>query len=378
MSSMIPKELVRAAMDLERPEQVPVMCQLSIGHMLLQLDVSPVEFWFDAGTYAHGLLELRDIYDFDGILVSLHGHDPGWRNEVIKIEQLEDGSERVLWRDGDSTFSPPDELPLHTPASTTVPPSIEELDPDSIAPSISYIPVSQGLHFPIDPGHPYDAIERVLELAGETWSIHGEVTSPFDYLLDILGHEAALMALITHGDKCLAVLEHFTDGVSTIAREQAELGVDAVKVSSPFAGMGFISPEFYRTFVLPFESRVVAAIREAGAHAYLHTCGEIADRLELMIESGASGIECLDPPPLGNVDLEEAIERIGDRAFIKGNLDSVNLLLNSGIENIQKEIGRTLQIGRKARGFILSTACSVAPRVPRENLRLLSRMVRGR
>jgi len=163
-----------------------------------------------------------------------------------------------------------------------------------------------------------------------------------------------------------------------IAREQAELGVDAVKVSSPFAGMGFISPEFYRTFVLPFESRVVAAIREAGAHAYLHTCGEIADRLELMIESGASGIECLDPPPLGNVDLEEAIERIGDRAFIKGNLDSVNLLLNSGIEDIQKEIGRTLQIGRKARGFILSTACSVAPRVPRENLRLLSRMVRGR
>lgn len=376
MKKMISRELVQAAMELERPERVPVMCQLSIGHMLLQLDVSPVEFWFDVDIYVRGLIELCEVYDFDGILVSLHGHDPGWRDGVREIEQLEDGGERVHWSNGDATLFPPDELPLHQPLGAFEPPPIEELDPDSVPSTISHIPVTQGLHFSIDPDHPYDAIELALELAGDTYSIHGEVTSPFDYLLDHLGHEEALMALVTHPEKCHSILDRFTDGVSTIARDLAELGVDAVKISSPFTGMGFISPEFYRSFVLPFESRIVADVRETGAHAYLHTCGAIDDRLELMIESGASGIECLDPPPLGNVDLEEAVERISDRAFIKGNLDSVNLLLNSGVEEIEREVGRTLQIGHRARGFILSTACSVAPGVPRENLQLLSRVVR--
>jgi hypothetical protein len=53
-----------------------------------------------------------------------------------------------------------------------------------------------------------------------------------------------------------------------------------------------------------------------------------------MFETGISGIECLDPPPIGNVELENAIKRIGKKGFIKGNLDSVNLLLNSSEELI--------------------------------------------
>ncbi len=82
-----------------------------------------------------------------------------------------------------------------------------------------------------------------------------------------------------------------------------ETGVDAIKLSSPFAGAGFISPEDYKEFVFPYEKEIVQTIRKNDVHVYIHTCGAINDRLELMIETGASGIECLDPAPLGNVDL---------------------------------------------------------------------------
>jgi len=373
---MTPRQLVRAAMDLEMGDRVPVMCQLSIGHMLLQLDVSPAEFWFDAKVFVAGLLALREMYDFDGILVSLHGHNPEWKRDAVKIERLEEGGERVVWNNGDVTILPPNDLPVHRPASPAAPPAIGQLDPDAVASPLSYIPVSQGLHFPIDTDHPYNAIEDILEQAGESYSIHGEVTSPFDYLLDLLGHEQGLMALITHKERCLAILDRFAEGTAAVARRLAELGVDAVKISSPFAGMGFISPDFYRTFVLPFESHIVQAVRQQGIHAYLHTCGEISDRLELMVTSGASGIECLDPPPLGNVDLAEAVDRIGKSAFIKGNIDPVNLLLNGSVEDIEREVRRVLQTGRRAKGFILSTACSVAPGVPRENLKILARVAK--
>jgi hypothetical protein len=43
-----------------------------------------------------------------------------------------------------------------------------------------------------------------------------------------------------------------------------------------------------------------------------------------MAGSGASGIECLDPPPLGRVELEDAKARVGGRIFIKGNIDPVH------------------------------------------------------
>jgi len=36
------------------------------------------------------------------------------------------------------------------------------------------------------------------------------------------------------------------------------------------------------------------------------------------METGVDGFECLDPPPLGNVDLENAVHRIGGKVFING------------------------------------------------------------
>ena len=47
-------------------------------------------------------------------------------------------------------------------------------------------------------------------------------------------------------------------------------------------------------------------VHDLSIPVYTHTCGAIGDRLDLLVECGVSGIECLDPPPLGNVDLSEA------------------------------------------------------------------------
>jgi hypothetical protein len=55
-------------------------------------------------------LELRDIYDFDGILICLYGHDSLWKNKVVKIESYEDG-EKVEWNNGDITYCIKNDLP---------------------------------------------------------------------------------------------------------------------------------------------------------------------------------------------------------------------------------------------------------------------------
>lgn len=371
---MTPKERLNSAMNLMPVDKIPFMCQLSIGHMLLQLKISPVEFWFDPITFADGLIKLREIYDFDGILISLHGHNPDWRDNIDRIFTTEE-YEIVVWKNGDKTFCPYNDLPYYELNEQKEDNDLTNLSSDDLPTKLEYIPVSQNLHFKINPNHKFDVIKYIVNKTGFDYSIHGEITSPFDYLLDYLGLDNSMLALIDDPDKCLMILSHFTKLIKQLAIEMCGTGIDAIKISSPFAGSGFISPDDYRKFVLPFEREIALAIREKGVHVYTHTCGAINDRLELMFEAGISGIECLDPPPLGNVELDEAVDRIGDKGFIKGNIDSVNLLLNSSEEEICNDLKHRIEIGKKKKGFILSTACSVAPPVKKESILLMRKIV---
>jgi uroporphyrinogen decarboxylase len=90
-----------------------------------------------------------------------------------------------------------------------------------------------------------------------------------------------------------------------------------------------------------------------------------------MAESGASGIECLDPPPLGRTDLAEAKRRVGHKIFIKGNIDPVGTLLRGSPEFVRADARRRVLLGKPGGGYILSSACSVAPRTPRGNVEVL-------
>jgi len=91
-----------------------------------------------------------------------------------------------------------------------------------------------------------------------------------------------------------------------------------------------------------------------------------------MAETGIDGLDTLDPPPLGNVELAEAKRAVGDRLFIKGNMNSVALLDYKTKEQVIAEASERIRIGKPGGGYILSTACSVAPRVEPWKLELLT------
>ncbi len=353
------------------PDRVPVMCQMSIGHMILQTGHSPAAFWNSVEVFTSGLLALREAHRFDGILVSLYGHHRDWEKRLANLKK--DGAvEIATWTNGDRTVFPPDDLPRCYPSVERPFPSLAKFNPETIPEAIDFIPVSQGLDFLIDPEQPYLAIDRIKEQAGQDFSVHGEVTSPFDYYLRLFGHTQGLVGLLEEPGRARAVLARYSEGLVRLAEDLVAHGVDAVKVSSPYAGSGFISPHFYREFVMPYEGRIARAIRRRGVPVYVHTCGAIHDRLEMMLETGFAGLECLDPPPLGDVDLADAKRRVGGKAFIKGNIDPIHVLLNGSAETVGKDARSRLEIGKPGGGYILSTACSIAPHTPPENIQLLA------
>jgi len=370
------RQRVIKAMNLKTPDRVPFMCQFSIGFMMNQLNPDPVMFWYDMKTFADGLIRLREMFHFDGILVSLHGHSEDWKTGLLRSERIGDSKAMLYYEDRIEEHFWTDLPVVHIlkPKPTK---TIEDIDIDRDIPDeIDYIPVSGNLYFRLNRAKMYSIFDYVYGQVGDQFSIHGDITSPFDYFLDLLGYENGLLALILDPEKCKQILAKYTKGIEKIANEMCQKNIDAVKISSPFAGMGFISPDFYREFVLPCEREIITAIRRQGKHVYIHTCGSIGDRLELMCESGASGLECLDPAPMGNVDLKDAFRRIGDRMFIKGNIDSVNTLLADDDEKVRQDVRKIIETGKSdGKGFILSTACSISPLVAKGRILMLSEMI---
>ncbi|MBW7934849.1 MAG: hypothetical protein H3C62_14820, partial [Gemmatimonadaceae bacterium] len=108
---------------------------------------------------------------------------------------------------------------------------------------------------------------------------------------------------------------------------------------------------------------------------YTHTCGAIGDRLDLMEATHTQGIDTLDPPPLGTVELADAVQQTKGRMFIKGNLDPVNTVLFGTPDDVRAAARERLRIAAPGGGYILSTACSVAPAAPPENILVLRESV---
>ena len=380
---MTGKQRVQAAMRHEPVDRVPVMCQLAIGHYLLNTNVKPAEMWFTSEGFSEALVVLARRYGFDGVLLNLGGRNPDWMRYVDRIETADDGSQTVVFTNGDYAQCPVDDNVQHIHCNGDCRPKIDAVDPARLYyddphdqggqkyPFYFGIEPYQADHAQYWPEYYFRTIELVKAQVGDALSVHSEIFSPFTQLMELFGYQEALMNLIDKPEKCEAILAAYTKGAADLGRQQARRGVDAVLISSAFAGGGFISPRQYDRFVLPYETEVVRRVHEEGVPVYTHTCGDIGDRLEQMAQTGIDGIDTLDPPPLGSVDLADAKQRIGDRVFFKGNIDAVNTLLKKSREEVRADALQRLKVGSFGGGYILSSACSVSPRVPPDNLTVL-------
>jgi len=374
---MTSRERILTAMNLGIPDRVPVMCQLSIGHYLIQLGLDPAQYWIDSAVIADAFIELARRYRFDGILINLPGRSPNARDFIEAIEPKPHGGSLIRYKDGGRCICPPNDLPVQVDPQKV---SLADIDPEKLYYEDPHTlgGLKYPFHYDLQPTDDYfpefifSIIDRVVSAVGGELSVHSEVFSPFTQLMERLGYQDGLMALLEEPEKCEAILARFAQGAGDLAARQAARGVDAVLISSAFAGGGFISKAMYERFVLPYEATVADAIKAAGVKAYTHTCGAIGDRLELMAATGIDGIDTMDPPPLGDTDLADAKARVGSRLFLKGNIDSVNVLLRGDVDAVRRSAIEKVQAAGKTGGYILSSACSVAPKVPAENLAVLS------
>ena len=381
------RERIALAMQHREPDHVPVMCQLALGHYFLNAGLAPHEIWFSSEGFAEALVNMQRRYQFDGILINIPGRPRNVLSEIKKVEKTKKG-EMVYWKNGHVNLIPWDDNAqyVYTARPDLTPRAdLGTIDPDHLEMVDQFVGyIWNTYHIPWleskkdfgllseVPDYFTDTIDLVREKTNGEVSVHGEVFSPFTHYLELFGYQNAIIGLVKKKEKVKAMLERLTDAAIAWAVAQARHGVDAVLISSAFAGGGFISPKMYTEYVVPYERRLSDAIKEHNVPVYTHTCGKIGDRLELMEQTGTMGIDTLDPHPLGNVALSDAKNGVGQRLFLKGNMNSVSILEYTTKEEVIAEASERIQIGKPGGGYILSSACSIAPRVEPWKIELLA------
>lgn len=121
-----------------------------------------------------------------------------------------------------------------------------------------------------------------------------------------------------------------------------------------YASVPYLHPRFFREYVVRYDTPMVRAIQRTGGYARLHCHGRLKAILDDIAATGCDGLDPIEPPPQGDVELRAVREKYGRQMVLFGNLEA------SDIENLptpefELKVRRALAEGTAGpgRGFVL-------------------------
>jgi len=124
-----------------------------------------------------------------------------------------------------------------------------------------------------------------------------------------------------------------------------------------YASVPYLHPRFFPEYVVRYDTPMVQAIQRYGGFARIHSHGRLKVILDDIAATGCAGLDPIEPPPQGDMELRAVREKYGAQMVLFGNLEA------SDIENLPTpefaaKIRRALTEGVGGRGFVLMpSAC---------------------
>ena len=209
-----------------------------------------------------------------------------------------------------------------------------------------------------------EALSYVVEALGKDVFIVGCFDqSPFSLACQIAGITTVMTKLTEDLPFLEALMEKCFEYSLAYAKAMATCGADMLSTGDSPAGL--IGPTKYANIVVPVEKRLFSGLKKTGKSLSLHICGDSTALLEDMAAIGADVLE-IDH----HVSIGKALEKVGDRVALWGNIDPVTVLLQGKRSEVKSSV-RELIVDVKevgCRKFILSSGCTLAPTTPSENL----------
>jgi len=121
----------------------------------------------------------------------------------------------------------------------------------------------------------------------------------------------------------------------------------------------FLPAPFFDDYVVRYTGPMVREIKDHGGFARVHVHGRIRNVLDKIVGMGADGIDPIEPPPHGDVELKDVRERYGKQLVLYGNIEISDLEQMSS-DRFRLLVRKSIADGTcgEGRGFVLMTTAS--------------------
>ncbi|MFA5863207.1 MAG: uroporphyrinogen decarboxylase family protein [Phycisphaerae bacterium] len=131
-----------------------------------------------------------------------------------------------------------------------------------------------------------------------------------------------------------------------------------------YASEPYLPPYLFKEYVVRYVEPMVQTIQKYGGFARIHCHGRIQNILPYIIQMGACGIDPIEPPPQGDMELSKARLEYGKDLVLFGNLE-INDIEYMKTNDFKKVVLKSLTDGTRGegRGFVLMPSASPYGRI---------------
>lgn len=196
------------------------------------------------------------------------------------------------------------------------------------------------------------------------WVIAGELHSPLKMLHVLLGPQNTTYFLMDQPERATELLQLHETAMLDLVRQMATGGV-RVMMSMDNLDSAFHPPHYLEHYSAAYYEQAARLCHAHGAALLIHACGRQRDNLQRIAALGVDGLEGVAFPPLGDVELEEALGLSHDTFIISGGISANEfnrLQTRTDVFDYVRELLTRLR--PFANRFILSASCNTPYTAP--------------
>jgi uroporphyrinogen-III decarboxylase len=226
-----------------------------------------------------------------------------------------------------------------------------------------------------DQARQLDALQEILE--ARRWQFHtsryqaaqaavgpqglviaGELHCPLKMLHFTMGPERTTYLLVDEPERAAELLALHEAAQLDLVRQMAVAGVPVV-MSMDNLDAVFHTPAYVERHSASFYTAASRICHEHGSLFFVHACGRQKANLARIASYGVDGLEGVAFPPLGDVELDEALRLSGDRLIITGGISAMEtdrLRTREQVDRYVEDLFRRMR--PYAHRFVLSASCA--------------------
>jgi uroporphyrinogen decarboxylase len=180
------------------------------------------------------------------------------------------------------------------------------------------------------------------------------------------GMENLLMDFMVNPEFVRTLLGGIADFNIAVVNRALAWDIDAVYFGDDWGQQhGLImGPKLWKEFIYPELRRMYAAVRRAGKVVFIHSCGDVDELFDDLIDIG---LGCFNPFQPEVMDVEALLPAYRGRLAFHGGLSTQRTLPYGTVDAVHRETRKLLELGKDG-GYIFAPAHAVEGDVPVENL----------